>query len=288
MSLKAIKPKIIKPSKPKVMITGVPGVGKSFFATKFPSPYYMDHEEGATREQFQNNLEKSNGVYFSKNDGAEDIRNVIEEIKSLAITKHNYKTLVLDTWSKLYEIELANQEMRVGNNYGIHKAETNKFARQVVLWCKRLDMAVLFLCHSKEKWSGTGNDRSIVGTTFEGYDKMDKDLDLWLEMFKSGKERFLKVRKSRIDKFPEDMIIKAEYLDFANLYGKEIIESEPVKIELATAEQIELINDLVNKCGISQDQQTEWLKKVEADKFSEAPKESLQRLIDYLLNKGGK
>ena len=102
MTLKAKQPEAVKVSKPKFLISGESGVGKTFFALDFPKPYLIDTESGATRPQYQEKLKKSKGVYFGKDEGSQDFNIVIEEIKELAKTKHEYKTLIIDSFSYLY------------------------------------------------------------------------------------------------------------------------------------------------------------------------------------------
>ncbi len=82
MPLKAKQPIEVKATKPKFMISGESGVGKTFFALEFPRPYLMDTEGGATRQQYQDKLKKSGGVYFGKEEGSQDFKAVIDEIKA--------------------------------------------------------------------------------------------------------------------------------------------------------------------------------------------------------------
>ena len=56
MALKAKQPEKVQVSKPKFMISGESGVGKTFFALDFPKPYLIDCEAGATRPQYQEKL----------------------------------------------------------------------------------------------------------------------------------------------------------------------------------------------------------------------------------------
>ena len=70
--LKAKQPEQVKPTKPKMLISGESGIGKTFFALDFPKPYLFDTEAGATREQYQEKLKKSGGVYFGKEEGSQE------------------------------------------------------------------------------------------------------------------------------------------------------------------------------------------------------------------------
>ena len=53
MALKGIKPEVVKPQKPKILITGPAGSRKSSFVLNAPAPFYIDTESGITREQYQ-------------------------------------------------------------------------------------------------------------------------------------------------------------------------------------------------------------------------------------------
>src|SRR3990167_6289005 len=102
MGLKAIKREIVEAEKPKFMLSGKSGVGKTLFALSFPKPYLIDTEGGATREQYTKKLTAVGGAYFGKDQGSQDFATVNEEIRTLATTKHEYKTLIVDSFSYLY------------------------------------------------------------------------------------------------------------------------------------------------------------------------------------------
>ena len=72
MVLKAKKPEEVAISKPKFLISGESGVGKTFFSLDFPKPYLIDVESGATRPQYQRKLQNVGGAYFGKEEGSQD------------------------------------------------------------------------------------------------------------------------------------------------------------------------------------------------------------------------
>lgn len=282
MALKGIKPEIIKASKPKFMLSGKPGTGKSMFSLNFPAPYYIDTEGGATRKQYVDKLIASGGVYLGPTDGSQDFREVINQIKELATTTHPYKTLVIDSFSKIYNLECAAAEERVGSDFGKDKREANKPARQMMRWLERLDMAVVLVCHQKDKWERTNNTLVLAGSTFDGFPKLDYELDLWLETKLAGTKRFATVVKSRVDEFPVTTDIALDYPTFVKLYGASTMEAPVQKITLAAPEQVTEIARIVELLKIPEDESDKWLTKFQAVEWEDLSKENATKLLEYL------
>lgn len=283
--MKAIKPEIIKPAKPKFMLSGKSGAGKTIFGLNFPKPYLIDTEGGATREQYTSKLIKVGGAYMGKDQGSQDFKTVIEEIKELATSKHEFRTLIIDSYSKLYNIAAADAEARVGSEFGRDKKEANKPSRQLLRWIDRIDMTVILICHTRDKWERRGSEVTCVGTTFDGFDKFEYDLDLWLEVLKVGKERSYLVKKSRIDVFPEGSDYPLDYADFSKRYGTDIVEGQSKPLDLASPEQVAKVAHLVELMKVDQDQIDKWLAKDEADGWADMSAMNIQKVIEWLEKK---
>ncbi len=281
MSLKARKPEAVVPSKPKFLISGESGVGKTMFALDFPKPYLIDTEVGATRPQYQE--KQVNGVYFGKEEGSQDFTSIINEIKQLATTKHDYKTLIIDSFSYIYMLEAAIAEQAVGSDFGRDKKEAQKPTKQLIRWLEKIDMNVILICHSKAKWARKGKEVYQDGTTFDGWDKMEYLLDLWIEILKGGKN-FI-VRKSRIDTLPQDTTLPLSYQHFADLYGAQIIESDSTPASLATKDQLKRINELIEVLNVEEEQIQKWHKKADVDSWEEMTEEQIKSLIELLQKK---
>lgn len=285
MALKAVKPEIIKPSKPKFMISGKSGVGKTLFALNFPKPFLIDTEGGAVREQYTEKLIASAGVYMGKEQGSQDFKTVIEQIKDLATSKHEYKTLIIDSFSKLYNVKRAEAEEAIGSDYARDKKEANKPTRQLIRWIEKLDMTVILVCHVIDKWERKGRDVTYVGTTFDGFDKLEYDLDLWIELQKIGQERSFIIKKSRVQTFPEGKELPLDFEKFCDLYGRDIIEAEAKPVTLATPEQVNLIKELLELLKIDQDEIDKWLAKGGADSWDEMPSDATDKCIQFCKKK---
>lgn len=269
MGLKAVKPEVVQTPKPKFLISGRSGVGKTFFSLDFPMPYYMDVEGGAVRPQYRKRLVESGGVYFGKEQGSEDFSAIIEEIKSLATTKHPYKTLIIDSFSHLYLRAAAIAEDKIGNEFGRDKKEANRPTRQLMRWLGTVDMTVILICHAKDKWERRGRDIINTGSTFDGYDKLEFEMDLWLEAQKIGNTRNLLVKKSRIEVLPEGKEFSLDYKEFSTLYGKEIIEQDSKPVEMATSDQALKLRGLLDVVKIEPEIVAKWLEKAGVDKFED-------------------
>lgn len=283
MALKAKPATEVKPTKPKFMISGESGVGKTFFALDFPKPYLIDAESGATRPQYQKKLKESGGAYFGKDEGSQDFDIVVEEVKELAVTKHEYKTLIIDSFSYLYLLEAAEAELKGGSEFGRDKKEANKPTRQLMRWLEKLDMNVILICHSKAKWVRTGKEIAQEGTTFDGYDKLEYILDLWVEINKGGKT--FTVKKSRIESLPQYSSMPLSYDKFAEVYGKDVIESESKPADLATAEHIKKLNNLIEVLNITPETIEKWYKKCDVEDFSEMKRSDIESLLENLNKK---
>lgn len=276
------KPELIKRGKPKFILSGKSGVGKTFFMLDFPKPFIIDCEGGAIEPQYVNKMKEVGAEYFGKEEGSQDFKTVINELKWLATNKHDHQTLIIDSFSKLYNLTAAIAEEKVGNTYQADKKEAQKPTRQLQLWMDRLDMTIALVCHSKSKWE---NGQPTGTTTFDGWDKLEYDLNLWIELVQTGKRRDIVVRKSRIEGFILGNSYPADYDTFAKLYGSEIINKPSEQITLATPEQVADAKGLIAFRNISEEDQKKALKKYDVEAFEELSSQEIQTIIEKLKEK---
>ncbi len=282
MALKGRKPEDIKRSKPKFILSGESGVGKTMFMLDFPKPFVIDCEAGAVEPQYVDKMKKVGASYMGKEDGSQDFKTVIETLKELATTKHEYQTLVIDSFSKLYNLTAAIAEETVGNVYAADKKAAQKPTRQLQVWMDRLDMTIALVAHSKAEWK---SGQPTGKTTWDGWDKLTYDLNLWIELVQTGKRRDIVVRKSRIEGFILGNSYPAEYETFSKLYGSEVINKPSEQITLATSEQVAQAKHLVEVFNISEDDQKKALKKYDVEEWTELSGEEIQKIIDGLKSK---
>lgn len=258
-ALKGHDPKTITPSKPKVLIYGAAGVGKTWASLDFPSVYYIDTEAGADLDNYAKKLRASGAAYMGPDDGSNDFKSVIEEVQTLATTDHQYKTLVIDSFTKLFNTQVAltaeaMEKARVEDAFGASKKPAVGLTRRLIAWLDKLDMNVILICHERTQWSN-GKE---VGITFDGYDKLLYELHLALHITKQGQSRKAKVVKSRLESFPDAESFDWSYAAFAERYGKTVMETAAKKVEMASEEQVKEYEALLEAVKVPAEAIDKW------------------------------
>lgn len=274
MSLRGKKPTTIE-KRFKALFYGSAGAGKTTAAIQFPRPYLIDTEKGAENDSYTQLLEKQGGVIFQTHDFDE----LIQEVKSLLTEKHEFKTLVIDPLTTVYNSMLDRAADVVGTDFGRHYGEANKKMKRLLDLLLRLDMNVIITSHSKNEY---GDNMKVLGQTYDCYKKLDYLFDLVIEIQKKGKSRQGLVRKSRITAFEELESFPFSYATIAEKYGKEILERDAVAQELATPAQVARLKELVDLLKIEKEITEKWLDKAGASSFDEMEKDKIIKCIDAL------
>lgn len=290
--LKAIKPENVTQGKSKSLIFGPPGVGKTWFSLMFPTPYYIDTEGGADLKHYQERLNAVGGAYMGVPQGSLDFDTVISQMQGLATEKHPYKTLVIDSITKLFQTYIAYEAERLGekDTFGASKKPAIAKMRSLVNWATKLDMNIVLIAHEITEWGVINGQRQEIGKIADIWEKLIYELDLTLQVVKAGPSRFAIVRKSRLLGFPDNEKFELNYNEFAKRYGKDYIESTVQTITLATEEQVKEIERLISVLNISQTDIDKILTKGSAESFNELTMVHAETTLKWLSNKikGGK
>lgn len=274
MALRGVKPTKIE-KRLKTLFYGGAGAGKSTAAASFPKPYFIDTERGIENDQYIKLLNKVGGAVFQTS----DFDDVMKEIKSLLVEKHDYKTLVIDPLTTLYNDLLDKSAIKNGTEFGRHYSDANKQIKHLLSLLLRLDMNVIITCHAKNEY---GTNMTVLGQTYDGYKKLDYLFDLVFEVQKRGKDRIGLVKKTRIESFPDGETFPFSYEEIAKRYGKEILEKESAPEILATKEQVTELYRLIELLKVPQEIADKWLTKANSEVFEEMNTESIAKCIDHL------
>lgn len=298
--LKAKPPEDVKPGHSKMLLYGGPGSGKTWFALSFPAPFYVDTEGGASLGHYMDRLKKAGGAYLGPDDGSCDFDTIIEQVKALSTEKHPYKTLVIDSITKVYQSSIAKkaEELADKDAFGASKKPAIAKMRQLIAWLTKLDMNVVFIAHEIAVWGGEGTQRKQVGTGPDAWEKLAFELDLTMNVQKHSKGfRTATVDKSRLTGFPEferfDLQkngVDVGYENFAERYGRDFIEAAAVPVVLATNEQVAEIERLLSIVKVDPEMTEKWLTKANAEEWADlttVQADGVLKLLQTKLN-GGK
>lgn len=277
MALRGKKPENIE-KRLKALFYGGAGVGKTMAAIQFPNPYLIDTEKGAENGEYVKLLEQQKGAIFQTSDFDE----MMIEIKSLLSEKHEYKTLIIDPLTTVYNDLLDKAAIKVGTDYGRHYGVANGHMKHLLNLLLRLDMNVIITSHAKNEY---GENLVVLGQTFDCYKKLDYLFDLVFEIQKRGKNRLGIVKKSRIQTFIEDDTFPFSYEEIAQRYGAEIILKDAAPEKLATEEQMEEVKRLIDLLAIPEETVSKWLTKAQAGTFAEMEESKMQSCLEFLEKK---
>ena len=287
--LKAKQPSQVQPGHTKALVFGASGVGKTWFTLTFPRPYYIDTEGGADLRHYQQRLEAAGGAYMGPQEGSLDFATVIEQMQALATERHEFRTLIIDSITKLYQTTIANEAERLGDKdaFGASKKPAIGWMRRLVNWSQKLDMNVLFVAHEVTEW-GTDpktGQRAEVGKVEDVWDKLIYELDLTLQAVKRGPARVAIVRKSRLTGFEDQAQFPLDFSEFATRYGKDFIEAAPKQITLATKDQLAEIRRLLETVKVTEQEIEKLFTKASVDRWEELTTEQAAATVAWLAKK---
>lgn len=273
--LRARKPEAVT-KRLKLFMFGPAGVGKTTAAIQFPNSYIIDCEKGA--ENYDKLITESGSAVFQTTDMAE----VVQEVKSLLTTPHDYRTLVIDPITTVYNDLLEKCEMKVGTDFGRHYGEANKTMKRLANLIMALDMNVVVTAHAKAEY---GENLKKLGYTFDGWRQLEYWFDLVIELGKRGKRRTARVTKTRIESFPDEDVFEWSYDAIKKRYDIAMLEKAAVAVELATPDQVKEIKELLNIVRLPEGTVDKWFAKAGVDLWEDMPRDVINKCIAFVKNR---
>lgn len=286
-ALKAKKP-VIKEERFKAVIYANRGVGKTHFCCSFPNTYFIDTEGVEAHPHFVEML-INNGSDIAR---INELSDLINEVKILLSTKHEYKTLVIDSITFPFHL-LANMEAErlakkskdgsEGTEYGANMAKAKRLVFELGMLLSRVDMNVLVTSHEKVKY-----EKGVeIGKAADVNDKLEYALGSVINLRRQGKKVKAFIDKSRYTKLPTGEAIDFDegYFMLRDLMGKEIFEKASLNENLATAQQLDEVKTLIANLSVPE----EWLNKriaaCRASTLEQLTEKDMQDLIDLMLER---
>ncbi|HYO10947.1 MAG TPA: ATP-binding protein [Tepidisphaeraceae bacterium] len=272
MALRARKPEAVN-KRLKLFMFGPAGVGKTTAAVQFPNAYIIDCERGS--ENYDKLIAGSNSVVYQ----TVDVHDVIAEVKALLTEKHEFRTLVIDPITPIYNDLLEKCEARVGSDFGRHYGAANKEMKRLANLIMALDMNVVITAHAKTEY---GENLKKLGYTFDGWRQLDYWFDLVIELGKRGKRRVGKVVKTRIESFPDEDVFEWSYDSIRQRYDAATLEREAQVVKLAAAQQVAEIQQLLNVVRLPDGLVEKWFGKANVDQWEDMPADAIAKCIEYV------
>lgn len=286
MALRAKKPETTE-KRLKVLFFGPAGSGKTTAAIQFPKPYLIDTEAGAENAKYVKLLTDAGGAYLGPREGATDFDVLLEQVTSLLSEKHDYRTLIIDPLTVIYNEMCDRSAEKNGTEFGRHKVDPDRKIKHLLTLLTRLDMNVIITSHAKPNWVRTKDSKgkevaAQEGITFDCYGRLDYLFDLVIEVGKRGADRVGIVRKTRCEGFPEAEVMPFNYPEIAKRYGGLILEREAVAVTLATAEQVAEAGRLVTLLNIAPETVEKWFDKGQAANWQEMKSDDAAKCIAWM------
>lgn len=277
MALRFKKPEI-KQQRLKAMFFGEMGTGKSTVSCQFPNTAYIDTEDTASKKKYARAISENNGQVLATGDFDE----ILSQVKELMSTKHDFKTLVIDSLTVPYDNLQSDCERVVGNEFGRHVTAANKKMKLLVNLLLRIDMNVIVTCQAKKEY---GSNMSVIGQTYSCYNRLGYMFDLVFECQVRGDKFVAVTKKSRIDEFPMNETFSFNYDEVIKRYGAESIEKDVTPQELASKKQVDEVLRLIDLFKIPEETYIKWTEKHNAESFDELSSEVIDKIIDHLKSK---
>lgn len=264
----------------KLMLFGTAGVGKTTAAIGFPKPYIIDTERGSEQDEYVDRINAVDGAVLQTT--SFDL--IIEQVKALASQEHEFKTLVVDPITVVYDGIAEAHEKKIGSDFGRHLAAAKKDWKRLTSLLSNLDMNVVFTSHAKTLWSSE-KTMTAIGQTFDGPKGADYYMDLVIEVQKKDGVRLGVVHKSRCTGLDEGDEFIWSYEALAEKYGRDVLEKNAEAIEFGSTEDVQEVRRLLDLRHDGAEIENKILKKAGAEDIADLTAEQIGATIQWLTNK---
>ncbi len=269
------KPPSSEAARLKCLLYGEAGVGKTWAAIGMPKPYIIDTERSSAH--YAERITAGGGVVLE----TLDMQEIIDQVSALLTERHSYLTLVIDSFTPVYEAALDDAEKKVGSEFGRHYGEANKSCKRLFRLLSMLDMHVIVTSHSKNEY---GDGMKVMGQVHDGWKKLPYLFDLSLYLTREGALRYAKVVKTRFEAFPDQSRFEWSIEELARRVGDKW-EAAVKPVEMATPEQVARMEELVKELSLPAETVEKLWTKAGVDGFKDMTAEQIAQAVVFYENK---
>ncbi len=236
-------------------------------------------------------LDAAGGMYLGPEEGACDFDVIADQLRALGTTKHEFKTVVIDSITKVWYAKWSAESERLGDKdvFGAAKKAPIRAMRRLISLVDRIDLNVWFVAQETAEWQTVKGERQEVGRVPDVWDKLGYELDLCLRVEKFPAMRAATVWKSRLIGFPDNDRFDLQrdgkdlsYEAISSRHAKDAIEAEAKPIELVSTEAVVEIKRLLEAVRVSEEDVDRLLTKAKAERVEDLPREHGEKMLTWL------
>jgi len=285
------KPPEAKNKRVKMMVFSAPGLGKTTASISWPHAVILDLEHGT--DNYHETILKNGSIVLHTTNPDE----VKDEIKILLTEKHDYRTIVIDPvtilyqaiqekWTRIFskyaDTEKATELQDFGFRYWAKVKSDYKSIMRMLLAC---DMNVILTAHQKDVY-GEGMKKVGFGSDSMKGDEHIFDYVFQLVMDSKGRRTAI-TKKERAEvgknKFPAEF--EWSYANFKVYYGAENLERESTPVPLATPDQVSEVKRLLSIVKVEDNWEADVLTKADVDDWQEMTADKIGKVLEFLSKK---
>lgn len=287
MALRARKP-VIKEARFQAVVYANRGVGKTHFCCSFPNSYYIDTEGLEKHPHFVEML-INNGSDIAR---INELSEIINEVKMLLSTKHDYRTLIIDSITFPFHL-LANMEAErlakkskdggEGTEFGANLAKAKRQTFELGMLLSRLDLNVIVTAHEKVKY-----EKNVeIGKISDVNEKLEYSLGSVINLRRNGDKIKAWVDKSRYKSLPTNKLLDFDngYETLCNTLGHELFEKEAIPETLATPDQLAELKRLIDLLNVPEDWLNKKIASCRASSIDQLSEKDMQDLINLMIDR---
>lgn len=294
--MRAKKPDLTSVDRLKCMLLGKSGVGKTISALRlFPRAVVIDAERGCDDLGYRQLIADQGSVLLQTSEYDE----VYDELWSLATTEHEFRTVIIDPISTIYQsiqdsktdifrkrsiaagkhLQAALEEFGFGYWYQVKRG-----MKRLTTLMTRVDMNVIVIAHEKTEYA-QGDPPRAIGVTFDSIKDHDYFFDYIFRMFLEGERRMIEVRKQR--SYPEQRFQRV--FEFSEDYIRDAwgegFSRKATPIQVATPGQVAELCRLIEVIKLPDETVQKWLDKEGVEDWEEFSQVSIAKCIKHLKDK---
>jgi len=219
---------------------------------------------------------------------------ILKSIQYLLTNKHDYKTLLFDSFTpyweslqkKYNEIFMNRNQKSKGFKFEFYefqprdwqtlKADLKYLIRKLLM----LDMNVIVTARQKAQYKD-GAFMEIIGETFDGEKGLPYEFDVVLKFYIDNNGKFMvQTLKDRTGKFPKLFENRKEI--FVTAFGKDNLERVSVSVKMITATQKKKIQNYLNSIKATPESVKKSLENYDANSIDELTYDNAEIIIKTL------